>query len=191
MEDWKLPGPRVTLEWLTAVVDGSGDLTTYHHEWVRRSGVAENSAVCHNHFLFCQALRAFVSVDQVDPTNLLGVETLVRKLVQDEVAIGRNPKHPDYGGLDVMLHAPTTEHGAAQVAAFTEWVTERMKDQANIHKQTRLWASEQRLRNSKGGQQDDSVPTRRKRKTQREQDAKGGGRGKGKDTKGKDGDTDG
>ena len=102
MQDWRLMGPRVSREWLESIVNGPGDLTIYHNEWVRRSGVLENSAVCHNHYTFCQILRALISVDQLDPTNSLAAESLIRKIVQDELAVSWNPKHPDYSGLDMF-----------------------------------------------------------------------------------------
>ena len=42
----------------------------------------------------------------------------------------------------------------ASALKFTEWVTGRLKEQANVYKQTRLWNEEQRAatRSSEGGE---------------------------------------
>ena len=149
-EDWKKHGPRATREWLGGVREGPGHLTTYHSEWLRRSGVSESTAVAHIHFILCEYFRLALEVDQLDVSNLQSSELLARRIIQDETAVARNPRHPDYGGLDIIMHAPTTEKGNVAVGVFTEWVTGRLKDQANIHKQTRLWNEEQRLRGDKG-----------------------------------------
>ena len=176
MQDWRLTGPRVAREWLPSIVDGPGDLTI-HHEWVRRSGVLEQSSVCPNHYIFCQVLRAFIAVDQLDPTNLLAAESLIREIVQGELAVSRNPKHPDYTGLDMIIQAPCNEFGSVSVPKFSEWVTDGFETQSNIHKQTRLWPQEQWLRS---GRQGDDRPPRGAKGDQGDKsgkDSKGRGRG--------------
>ena len=134
----------VAEEWLTAVRSGPGDVTSYHHERMRRSGVSENSAVSHIHFVLCEAARLAIEVDQIDVSNLASFELLFRRVCQDETAVARNPRHPDYGGLDVVMAAPTSEQGQATTSMFSEWVTALLKEQASIYRQTRLWNEEQR-----------------------------------------------
>ena len=67
---------------------------------------------------------------------------MFRRLVQIEAAVRRNPKVPDFSGLDVLMSAATDESGAATTAVFTEWVADRQKDQATIAKQGRLLREE-------------------------------------------------
>ncbi|CAK0888070.1 unnamed protein product, partial [Prorocentrum cordatum] len=143
-EDWNMPGPRIAKEWLVSVRDGPGDLTTYHSQWTRRSGVGEGTAVAHIHFVMCEIVRLAIQVDQLDVSNLMSFELAMRRICQDETAVSRNPRHPDYGGLDIVLHAPVSEQGQASTDRFTEWVTARLKERASIYKQTRLWNEEQR-----------------------------------------------
>ena len=142
-DDWKYMGPRAAKEYVTAVRDGPGDLTSYHHQWAKRSGVNEYSSVAHDHKVLTETLRAAIMVDQIDISNLQSFELIVRRLIQHEIAVSRNPQHPDYSGLDVVMQAPTKASGQASVAAFTEYITGQMKDQANILKQSRLWKEEQ------------------------------------------------
>ena len=44
-DDWSFKGPRSVLEYLRSVLQGPGDLISYHNMWVRSSGIAQNSAV--------------------------------------------------------------------------------------------------------------------------------------------------
>ena len=117
-KDWNLPGPRAVREWLSSVVDGPGNLTSYHHEWIRMSGVSETTSAAHEHRVLVEALRLGVAVDQFDVTNSAMVEQLVRRLIQVEVAVGRNSRFPDFSGLDVVMSAPTTASGAAELPVF-------------------------------------------------------------------------
>ena len=94
-EDWPHLGSRATKEFLTSIRDGSGDLENCHTNWVHRSGVSESSAVCHSHAILCESLRLFISYDQVDVSNLAGVEQIVRRIIQDERAVRKNSKYPD------------------------------------------------------------------------------------------------
>ncbi|CAK0801165.1 unnamed protein product, partial [Prorocentrum cordatum] len=164
-EDWNMPGPRIAKEWLVSVRDGPGDLTTYHSQWMRRSSVGEGTAVAHIHFVMCEIVGLAIQVDQLDVSNLMSFELAMRRICQDETAVSRNPRHPDYGGLDIVLHAPVSEQGQASTDRFTEWVTARLKERASIYKQTRLWNEEQRALQAARTSVDPS---------------KGGGRGRGR-----------
>ncbi|CAK0809711.1 unnamed protein product, partial [Prorocentrum cordatum] len=135
-------------EWMTSRSSEGGDLRTLGDH--RDSAVSESSAVAHIHYVLCESVRLAIQTDQLDVTNLLSFELIMRRICQDETAVARNPRHPDYGGLEILLRAPTTEQGQASTNKFTEWVTGRLKEQAAIYKQTRLWNEEQRaMQNSR------------------------------------------
>ena len=136
-EDWPHLGSRATKEFLTNIRDGSGNLENYHTNWVRRSGVTEGSAVCHSHAILCESLRLFISYDQVDVSNLAGVEQIVRRIVQDERAVRKNPKHPDYSGLEFVLNQTTDVSGAASTAVFNRWYAKAQRDEAVVLKNAR------------------------------------------------------
>ena len=73
-DDWKLPGPRATREWIRSVRDSSGHLSIYHQQFVRQSGLSESQSVAHIHFVLCEVLRLAITVDQLDITNLQSFE---------------------------------------------------------------------------------------------------------------------
>lgn len=74
-----------------------------------------------------------------------------------EMAASRNPSAPDFTGLDVVTEAPITQHGQAQVSSMTTWVTDRLKERAQIQKQSRLFKEEfnEGPKKSAGGDDDD------------------------------------
>ena len=142
--DWPHEGPRCTREFLESVVRGPENLLSYHMEWLRASGVGENTAQAHEHRHACEVLRLATCVDQLDVSNCCSMEQITRRLVQLEMAVARNPRHPDYTGLGVVVDGPISAEGAARAPKFNAWVTDRQKEKAHVLKQQRLYAEEQR-----------------------------------------------
>ena len=86
--------------------------------------------------------------DQLDPSSLASVEILVRRVHQIEIAVKKNPKQPDYEGLESLLETAVDSSGSAVLPGITTWLAERQKDEAFVLKQSRLWADEKRLAGS-------------------------------------------
>ena len=138
MEDWALSGPRAVLEFLKAAREGASDISTYHLQWRQSSGVSQFSAV-HEHRVLCDMIRVGISTDQLDLSNLLMAEFCVRRLIQIEMAVARNPSSPDYSGLDLVMEQPVGAAGQAVTMDFNNWVAGKLKGRANIQKQARLY----------------------------------------------------
>ena len=139
---WRFEGSRVAREWFTGVANGPANFTSYHAEWIRMSGVAEGCAQAHEHRQLCECFRMSVHDDGLDIQNISSFEQLVRRIVQIEMAVDKNPKHPDFTGLGILVDGTTTAGGAARVPKFTSWVTSRQKEQGDIWKQRRLYSEE-------------------------------------------------
>ena len=116
----------------------------YHHDWVRNSAVAEKSALCREHKFLLEVLRMLIEYDQIDPTCLGGVELLVRRIYQLEIAVDRNPKHPEFDGLEALVETSTKSTGSANVPSMAKWFSEHQKSEAFILKQMRLWSEEKK-----------------------------------------------
>ena len=132
---------------------------------MRRSGVSEGSAVCHSHATLCESLRLFISYDQADVSNLAGVEQIVRRIIQDERAVRKNPKHPDYSGLEFVLNQTTDVSGAASTAVFNRWNAQTQRDDAAVLKNARQHreelANEAKRQNGGGrGKGSDPLPAK-------------------------------
>ena len=140
--DTPLQGPSVVLDFFEALMVAGLTLLAYHMNWKQKSGVGEKSAVCREHFFICEQLRVEVTIDQVDLTQLVSSEFRVRRLLQIEAAVERNPRQPDFEGLEVMLTSALNPSGGAVTEKFSEWMTARQRDQAQILKQGRLLREE-------------------------------------------------
>lgn len=172
-QDWPFKGPRATLEYLKSVLAGPGDLTSYHNLWARSSGVAFNSAVSHEHHHLCEVLRLSLAIDQLDLSNLSGIESVVRRLIVLELAVQRSPQNPDFQGLDLVAEAPVSSTGQANTATMNLWITERLKERAQIQKQSRLYREEFK-KGKKGAADEEEEGGKRWRKNKK---GKGGAKG--------------
>lgn len=129
-------------EYLRSLRDGGLSFKTHHAEWLSKSGVNPHGAIARQHFSMCTGLRLMQTWDQYDVTMSAGTEYYVRSLVQLEAAVRRNPKVPDFSGLEAMMEAHFDLSGAATTDRFNQWVMEQQRTQAQISKQSRLLREE-------------------------------------------------
>lgn len=134
MTDWPLQGPRLTLKFLKNVRSGPGDLATYHLSWAKGSGINIYSMVRHNHRIICNVVRTAMETDQLNGTNVLAVELLLRRLVRIKTAESRLPSSPDFPGLELVLEDPIGTGGEAAAAIFNNWLVGKLKECTNIVK---------------------------------------------------------
>ena len=141
-KDDPLQGPPVTPEYFDGLrVSGRG-LVAHDQSWRQRSGIPEFGLAARFHTALCEILRFLVCIDQLDPTNCVSAELLVRYLVMIEAACDRNPKQPDWEGLEVLVNTATTARGAIELPKFNSWVSSLQKDRAVVLKQGRLLREE-------------------------------------------------
>ena len=139
---YSLEGPPSLLEFFDRLEEAGLTLNSHHIQWVRSSGVSEFGAPARAHKTFCEILRHLLFVNQLDGGQILGAELLVRELIKVETAVGRNPKVPDWEGLDFISGNRLTDSGAVEVRGFNQWLGTTQKDQAFIVKQGRLLREE-------------------------------------------------
>ncbi|CAJ1457386.1 unnamed protein product [Effrenium voratum] len=156
-QDWPMQGPRATVEFLSAILKGPGDMASYHLQWLKASGVSQYGAIAHEHRVICECLRLATSLDQIDVTNLASFEHLVRRCIQLEAAVARSPASPDFSGLDLVLDDPIAQEGHVVPAEFNAWLAGRLKERAQVQKQARLYREE--FSRSAGGGSSSQPPT--------------------------------
>ncbi|CAK0822212.1 unnamed protein product [Prorocentrum cordatum] len=149
--DWPDQGPRACLEYLKSIALGAGNLLTYQAEWQRLSGVAEGGAQGHEHRCHLETLRRAICHDQLNVVNLACFEHIVRRVIQVEMAVEKNPRHPGFSGLEDVLAGPRSVSGSAHVPRRLGQVTNRQKDRAQILKHQRLYQEEATKRRSVKG----------------------------------------
>ena len=140
--DWGFCGPRAVKEYLQSIREASSDLSSYHLQWLQHSGANPRTALVHEHRNIIETLRLAISRDQLDVTCLLSFELLVRRAIQLELAVARSPQNPEFTGLEALMEAPLTQTGAAATRSLDLWLTDRLKEKAQIQKQARLFREE-------------------------------------------------
>jgi hypothetical protein len=155
LRGFPLKGKRATKETLLALRDaGQTSFDDHNTVFCRQSGIGDKTNLAREHRLICRVLRMLHQYDQCDITNLAAAELLVRRMLQLEAATRRNPRAPDFEGLDVILDSAIDEHGCAVVPEFSGWVASLQKSEAATLKEARFWRDEQdalRKRNKGGG----------------------------------------
>ncbi len=140
--DFPLRGPKALTEWFESLRAAGQTLLQHHLDLVKKSGIPEKGGLAREHFALTEALWNFVSWDQVDCSMLIGCEFMARRIIVLETAIARNPKNPDYEGLDVIMSSRITETGTASTVEFQKWISNVHKDEPQIMKQGRLLREE-------------------------------------------------
>ena len=141
--DFPFEEPRVCLEFLRGLADApQGSFDSYHRDWIGASGVTAQSSVAHDHRVLLEMVRLALQYDQICLPNTALGEQLCRRLVQHEMAVERDAKHPDYSGLGGLVSTGTEETGRVPVPKFTKFVADRQHARAQVLKQGRLLREE-------------------------------------------------
>ncbi|CAK0872195.1 unnamed protein product [Prorocentrum cordatum] len=126
---WPLQGRRAAREAVVALRDGGQGASGDHHiTWLRRKGVAERSNVVWEHPMICVALRMMQQFDKLDLYNVSGAEYLIRRLRQLEAAVRKNPRAPDFQGLDLVLDTAVDDTGARALAQTMKAKRQRQEE---------------------------------------------------------------
>ena len=137
-----LQGPSVCPEFCEKLRIAGRTLVGHNQEWVQKSGVPQQGTVARFHTALSEVLRYLIAVDQLDPLSCVCAEICARYLVMVEQACDKNPKAPDWDGLEVLVSPAMTQKGAVEVPVFQSWVSGVQKDRAIVLKQGRLLREE-------------------------------------------------
>ena len=88
-------------------------------------------------------LAAQLAMQHGYAANSAAGELLSRRLLQIEAATRRNPRQPDFEGLDGIFDVALDEGGSAILPRFTEWVGKQQQAEASVLKAGRQWREEQ------------------------------------------------
>ena len=87
------------------------------------------------------ALQA--GVDYLNVLNLASAEQMCRRLLMIERAVKRNPRAPDFEGLEAFLANGYDSRGGVITREFDKYIAELQKTVAQIMKQNRMLREEQ------------------------------------------------
>ena len=142
--DWPFgDSPHAALELATGIIAGGTEASMFHNIWQPRSGVSERSAVAIEHSTDLMIFHLMVTYDQYNMANSAAGELLARNILRIQRAVRRNPRTPDFSGLDGMTRQAFDETGGIVCSEFDRHYAESQRTQAQVMKQSRLWREEQ------------------------------------------------
>ena len=110
---------------------------------MRKSGLSDNSAAAHEYKNLLSVLKFAISYDQIDCSNLASIEQVIRRILEIQVAVRRNPRHPTFDAFDYNTRGSVDEVVGARAPGYAEWMAEQQKQEAKTLKSTREWREEQ------------------------------------------------
>lgn len=142
-KDWPHRGPGSVREFLESVLEASGDIEVYLGHFLRKSGASDNIACTHELKNLLGIVHLAYSYDQMDVSNLASIELAVRRILEIQAAVRRNPRHPQFDSFDSAVAGSTDEGGGARATTYNEWLIEQQKTEVKRLKATREWREEQ------------------------------------------------
>ena len=109
-----------------------------HQLWVVASGVAPKSGLAFEHLGLLTLLWVMATVDGLDVNNLESAEQVARRILMIERAVKKNPKNPDFSGLEHYMANSLDASGGVVAPDFDKHVASLQRDEALIMKNWRL-----------------------------------------------------
>lgn len=136
-------GPPAAAAVVKAMIASGHEPAGYQASWVSASGVSPKSGLCIEHALLVNVLYFLLCVDGLNIYSSTGVELLCRRLLQIQRAVRKNPRAPDFEGLESYTAHGLDSTGGALALEFDKHVASTQRDTAFIMKQMRLNREEQ------------------------------------------------
>ena len=150
--DWALQGPR-TAHWLIREMAKTGmGPVARHSTWAHENRLNDDDKVRAHHSMLSELLELFCCHDQLDPTNLMGMEALARHLqyTEHEVMRKADAKKP-YDNQMYYLGREKRTGGALVSPELTKWVADQAQRDSAILKEQRKAAEERALQRDPPG----------------------------------------
>ncbi|CAK0862617.1 unnamed protein product, partial [Prorocentrum cordatum] len=141
--DWPFEGPSAARELITDVAAAGLELHLYPTWWESRGGVKSQGSVAREVRLGFDYLRIMQSYDQLNLQALASAELRCRRVIVRQRAARRNPKAPDFTGLEKVAQSNFDESGGLRVTEFDKYMAEQQKTSGTVLKSPRQDLEEQ------------------------------------------------
>ena len=138
-------GPSAIREVLDSVTKSGLEPTGFQTQFVTSSGVPIGSSAARESAFLLHMFWLLATVDRLDLFASAGAEHAARRLLQLQRAVRRNPRAPDYEGLQVYMAHSMEANGTVRSTQFDKFVSTVMEADAKILKQQRLAKEEAEL----------------------------------------------
>jgi hypothetical protein len=139
---WPFQGPAAMGEFIAGVVATGHECLAYGPHWIKLSGLSPQSGLAIEFLVLITVLHFGITMDQLNPLNLVSFEMIARRLLMIQKAVKRNFKAPDFEGLEIYLSHSFDTNGGITTQAFDKHISDLQKSEAQIMKHQRLFKEE-------------------------------------------------
>ena len=151
--DWPYSGPSALVELMKSMIASGYEPPFYYTHWRSTSGVSHGSGVCIEMGHWIHLLWLLICYDVLDVTNVAGAEMAARRILQIQKAVAKNPKAPDFSGLEHYMACALDPAGGVTASEFETHISKIQLGQSVIMRQNRLLRDEIASDNRRGPNQ--------------------------------------
>ena len=111
-------------------------------EFLRESGVGQRSGISIEYMYHWWTLWAMAVYDGFDLRHSVAAEHVARRIMQQQRAIRKSPKSPDFDHLEAYVQHSTDTRGLVKSTRFDQHISSVQRDEAFIMKNQRLTREE-------------------------------------------------
>ena len=135
-------GPSALEDLLGSIQRSGLEPPAYTASFLRNAGLGARSPVGIEYSYLIHLLYLFMVTDRLNPRASAAMEHLARRCLQIQRAAQRNPRTPDFDGLEEFMRHAADSAGVAHSPGFDKHISERQKAESQILKQHRLQREE-------------------------------------------------
>ena len=148
-DGWPFRGPDAVAELVHGILATGLEPAGFVAHWKQNSGVSPNSGVAIEFGVLMTVLGHMACLDQYNLYHSASAEMIARRLLMIMRAVKRNPRAPDFEGLDSFLSTATDMTGGVVTLDFDKYISELQRNDAQIMKQNRMLKEEQTAHSKK------------------------------------------
>ena len=111
---------------------------SYCADYLQTSGLSPTSALAIEFKHLISILWMMVCHDRLDVLNVSSAEYVARRMLMIQRAVKRNPRSPDFVGLDAFMSNAMDSQGGTVTLEFEKYVAEVQRAEAQVMKQQRM-----------------------------------------------------
>ena len=119
-------------------------------DFLTKSGISPTSGLAAEYAYLIHAIFLMLCVDRIDGRATASMEHMCRRVLQIQRAVKKNPKSPDFGGLDAYMRHAELPMGMSRSPLFDQYIMEQQKVEGKVLQNSRLNQEEQdKVKNQK------------------------------------------
>jgi hypothetical protein len=137
-KNWTFKGPPAVKEVLEGIRATGMEPPSYVAHYMASSGINPSGSLAQEFKHLMTVLWMMVCFDRLDVLNVASAEYVARRLLMIQRAVRRNPRAPDFDGLECFMANSLDIQGGIVTLEFEKHMAEIQKAEAQVMKQQRM-----------------------------------------------------